>query len=688
MLEKKIRLGVVAPVYGNEGSLEILYERIDAATRDIGVELVLQFVNDRSPDGSQAVLERLAARDPRVRVILLSRNHGSFTAIAAGLAQVADCDAVVAISADLQDPPELIPQMVARWREGKRVVLAARRKRDDPFLTKIFANSFHWLFRKIALKEMPEGGFDFFLIDRRVVQVILESSEKKTSLIGLVLWAGFDRAVLEYDRAEREHGRSMWTMGKKLSYAFNSIVAFSSFPLKLFVGLGLVMAALSALGIAYVVLATLFGLITVPGWPSVMVLQFLIFAVLFLGFGILGGYLWNNLEQTRKRPLFIIDKRIGPAPGAEAGISESGAIPFFDLRRVSAPVAASLRESALRTMGSTRIILGEAVERFERDFAALAGAEHCVGVANGTDAITLALWACGAQPGDRVVVPALTAPPTPVAVMRAGCVPVFADVDPVALLMTPDSLEAAAKDGARFAVPVHLYGNPCDMPGILFRAQKLGLTVIEDCAQSAGSMLDGKSCGRFSPASAFSFYPTKNLGAYGDAGAILTDDPEIADRLRRMRFYGQDAAGQCVMRGMNSRLDEMQAALLCERLKIFAEQNSERAAIAALYDARLGFLNPVPSLPGRIPHLYVVRPEDRDGFRRFLAERGVQTGVHYPLALNRHVHFLEEAVCPPCPDAEAACARVVSLPCYPGMPAAEAEAVTAACLAWRGANAS
>lgn len=687
MLEKNIRLGVVVPVYGNEGSLELLYERIYAATRNIGVELVLQFVNDRSPDDSQTVLERLAARDPRVRVILLSRNHGSFTAIAAGLAQTVDCDAVVTISADLQDPPEVIPEMVARWREGKRVVLATRRKRDDPLMTKIFANGFHWLFRKIALKDMPEGGFDFFLIDRRVVRVILESSEKKTSLIGLVLWAGFDRAVIEYDRAEREHGRSMWTMGKKLSYAFHSIVAFSSFPLKLFVGLGLIMAAVSALGIAYVLVATMLGLITTPGWPSLIIAQLLIFAVLFLGFGILGGYLWNNLEQTRKRPLFIIDKRIGPAPGAAPDLPESeGEVPLFDLRRVSAPVAASLRESALRAMRSKRIILGEAVERFERDFAALTGAGYCVGAANGTDAITLALWACGARKGDRVIVPALTAPPTPVAVLRAGCVPVFADVDPATLLMTPETLAAVA-DGARFAVPVHLYGNPCDMPGILAQAEKLGLTVIEDCAQSAGSMIGGKSCGRFSPASAFSFYPTKNLGAYGDAGAVLTDDPGIADKLRRMRFYGQDEAGQCVMTGMNSRLDEMQAALLCERLKVFAEQNRERAAIAAQYDARLGFLAPVPSLPGRIPHLYVVRPEDRDGFRKFLAKRGVQTGVHYPLALNRHAYFQDEAVCPPCPGAEAACGRVVSLPCYPGMPTSEVETVADACLAWREATA-
>jgi len=305
------RLAVVVPVYGNEGSLPELYRRIVVAVSGLGLELVLQFVNDRSPDGSQPVLEELARQDSRVRVMLLSRNHGSFTAIAAGLAHTADCDAAVILSADLQDPPEMIPEMVAAWRAGRKVVLCARRRREDPGLTKFCASAFHWLYRKAVMPEMPPGGFDFCLIDRCVVQVILQSAEKKTSLVGLILWAGFDREVLYYDRAERVHGRSMWTFGKKLSYAFHSVVAFSSFPLKSFAFLGLLMSALSCLGIGYVVLATLLGFITIPGWATVVVLECIIIAVLFLGFGIVGGYLWNNLEQTRKRPLFIVDREIG-----------------------------------------------------------------------------------------------------------------------------------------------------------------------------------------------------------------------------------------------------------------------------------------------------------------------------------------------------------------------------------------
>lgn len=308
---KKTRLAVVVPVYGNEGSLRELHRRIVAATEGQDLDLVLQFVNDRSPDASQAVLEDLARVDPRVRVMLLSRNHGSFTAIAAGLARTADCDAAVILSADLQDPPEMIPSMLAAWRTGCKTVLCARRRREDPGLSKLFAAVFYWFYRKAVMPEMPPGGFDFCLIDRCVVQVILQSAEKKTSLVGLILWAGFDREVLLYDRAERVHGRSMWTFGKKLSYAFHSVVAFSSFPLRLFTVLGLITLPLCGLGACYVMLASLFGIITIPGWASVVLLECCILAVLFLGFGILGGYLWNNLEQTRKRPLFIVDREIG-----------------------------------------------------------------------------------------------------------------------------------------------------------------------------------------------------------------------------------------------------------------------------------------------------------------------------------------------------------------------------------------
>jgi dTDP-4-amino-4,6-dideoxygalactose transaminase/glycosyltransferase involved in cell wall biosynthesis len=674
------RLAVVVPVYGNEASLQELFDRIVKASDAANVELTIQFVNDRSPDNSQAVLEALANRDPRVRVILLSRNHGSFVAIAAGLAQVADHDAAIILSADLQDPPETIPRMVESWRAGNRVVLCTRTKRDDPLFTRLFSEAFHWIFRRIALKDMPPGGFDFCLIDRAVIRVILESGEKKTSLVGLILWAGFDRAVIEYQRAPRKHGKSMWSLGRKISYAFHSIVAFSSFPMKFFGVIGLILTCLSFGVMTYILIALAMGMISSPGWASMMLSQLMTITVLFLGFGVLGGYLWINLEQTRKRPLFIIEKRIGQAGESP---TEKDRVPFFDLRAVSASMSRELKDAAVKALRCPQIILGSGVARFEREFASWAGARHCVGVANGTDAITFALWASGVRPGSKVAVPALTAPPTAVAVLRAGCTPLFVDVDVHSLTIDPDGLEQAMSLGATAVVPVHLYGNPCAMNEIMAASRHLGLTVVEDCAQSTGSTYNGMACGLFGVASAFSFYPTKNLGCYGDGGAILTDDPELAAQLRMMRFYGQDASGECVMEGFNSRLDELQAALLSERLRVLDEHIEQRRLIAALYDRELSFLNPVTGATGRVPHLYVVRPEDRDGFRAHLKARGVDSGVHYPMTLSRHAYLASNSLSAPCPVAEDAAAHVVSLPCYPGMHPQAAERVVAACLEWR-----
>jgi|GEM_PF-234456 len=672
------RLGIVIPVYGNEGSLRILHQRILEATKDLDVELVLQFVNDRSPDNSQAVLEAMAQEDPRVRVMLLSRNHGSFVAISAGLTQVAGCDVVVLLAADLQDPPETIPALLAEWRKGLKVVLAVRRKRTDPVFSKLFSRAYHWLYRRLVMPDMPVGGFDFCLIDRQVVQVILQSAEKKTSLIGLILWAGFERGFVPYDRAERTHGKSMWTFTKKFNYALDSIVAFSALPLKTFTMLGFLMGFVCLLGIFYVLGVYIFTPRAVPGWTSVILAQLFTGAFQFLGLGLLGEYFWNNLEQTRKRPLFVVDKYIGKGRIGVVGQD----VPFYDPERVSGSLLKPLQVGFARVLRSKSLILGKEVERLEQELAEALDVRHVIGVANGTDALTLALWASGVEPGSRVIVPAISAPATAVAVLRAGCQPVFADVLPDTLTLDPAAVERCASLGARAVIPVHLYGNPCDLNGLRAVAERFGLLLIEDCAQSFGSIYGGRPCGSFSTASAFSFYPTKNLGAYGDGGAVATNDDGIAGKLKRMRFYGQDGKGECVDIGMNSRLDEVQAALLHERLKALPRHNQERVSIQMAYDATLGALNPVPSRPGRIPHLYVVRSEQRDALRTFLSNQGVQTGIHYPLALTRHAYLAKTGLLTPCPVAEEACGRVLSLPCHPGLPQAHVDKVLSSCLAW------
>lgn len=684
-MNKKARIAVVVPVYGNEGSLQLLYERIVSAAEFQHVALTIQFVNDRSPDNSQKVLERLAEHDPRVRVLLLSKNHGSFVAIIAGLHEVRDHDAVVIMAADLQDPPEMIPEMLASWRQGVPVVLCVRRKRADSALTRLFSNLFHNVFRKIVMPEMPPGGFDFCLIDRRVVEVLISSSEKNTSLVGMIIWAGFERAYIPYDRAERQHGKSMWSFRRKVRYAINSIISFSAFPLKAIGLLGIVLGLLCMLGSVYAVYHYMTSDVRVPGWTSLVFLILLLGAFQFIAIGILGEYFWNNLEQSRKRPLFIIDRKTGGTGVAETegNLSTDRIIPMYDARTVSSPVKASLLESCERVLRSNSLILGREVESFEQELAAYLGVSHVIGVGNATDALTLSLMAQNIQPGEGVITTSISAPATAVAILRAGARPIFVDVDPEYLTISPEAIERGVTHGAKAIVPVHLYGNPCGIEKIIEMARQHGLKLIEDCAQSMGTTVAGRHCGTLGDLSAFSFYPTKNLGGYGDGGAIATNDSALAEKLRRMRFYGQNDAGECVEQGMNSRLDELQAALLRDRLRVLDEQNEERREIARRYDRELEFLNPVPSRPGRVPHLYVVRPGERDRFQAFLQQAGVRTGVHYALPLPAHAYLRSQGIDTGCPTAEAACKTVVSLPCYPGMNSGQVARVIEACRAWK-----
>ena len=685
MLNNVKQLAVVVPVYGNENSLRALYERIDKATRGIGVELILQFVNDRSPDNSQQILEQLAKEDSRVRILLLSKNHGSFIAMVAGLAETKDCDAAIIISADLQDPPEIIPEMVRKWREGKQVVLCIRRRRGDSFITRFFSQLYFRIYNKLVMADMPKGGFDFCLIDRRVIQVIVQSSEKSTSLIGLIIWAGFQRAYIPYDRLKREHGKSMWTFNKKLRYALNGVIAFSSWPLKIFTVAGALLGALSIFYAGLVLYRFFSGAIPIAGWTSLMLVILFIGTFQFIAIGILGEYFWHNLEQTRKRPLFIVDKRLGN--GCRRVGDEGALVPFFDPQSVSRPVIHSLVESSTRLLHSSELILGLEVERFERSLASFIGTTEAVGVASGTDAITLGLWALGIKPGDYVITPAISAPATAVAILRSGAKPLFVDVNPQTLTISAIAVEEAVKhQRVKAIVPVHLYGNPCDIDALCKIASEHNIVILEDCAQSLGTTIDGRSCGTFSRVAAFSFYPTKNLGAYGDAGVVVTLDAELAKKIRKMRFYGQDSSGECVSVGLNSRLDTIQAALLSERLKVIEQQNKQRLEIARRYDKELAFLNPVPSRDGRVPHLYVVRPHDRQGFRDFLSSEGVNTAVHYPLPLTKHEYLQKNGLVTSCPFAEDASRHVVSLPCFPGMTPEQVKKCIQACKSWSDLN--
>jgi polyisoprenyl-phosphate glycosyltransferase len=315
-------LSVVVPVFQNAGSLPMLLERLRAVAAGLGgFETELIFVDDGSTDDSFRLLSSYAERDPRVRVIGLSRNFGSNPALLAGLCE-ARGDLAVTIAADLQDPPELIPEMIARWQAGAQVVIAARQTRRDPWLSRLFAAVFNRLFRRLVFPDFPRQGFDFVALDREVVRALVSMPEKHSYLFGQVLWLGYRRVVLPYARETRAHGKSAWTFARKLKYFIDAFTAFSYAPLRL----ASVTGSLLALGgLAYAVLVIILKLrgdIAEHGFSALMVVILVVSGAQLLVLGVMGEYLWRVLEEVRTRPPYVVARKLNfdvPRRGADAG---------------------------------------------------------------------------------------------------------------------------------------------------------------------------------------------------------------------------------------------------------------------------------------------------------------------------------------------------------------------------------
>lgn len=302
-------ISIVVPVYYNAASLPALAERLAALADDRPAHrFEFIYVDDGSGDDSFAVLEQLAAQESRMRVVKLVRNFGSNTAILAGMTY-AQGDCVGFIAADLQDPPETLAELIAQWEAGSKVVLAVRRDRHgDPWTTRLAANIFNWLFKKLVFDGLSPQGVGFFLVDRQVADVLIRCEEKNAHLIGLILWSGFKCATVLYDRIEREHGKSRWTFRKKMKHFIDAFAAFSYLPLRLASGLGLFLAAAGGCYAIFLIAMRLIEEITVSGWTELMVLVLIVSGAQLLILGIIGEYLWRNLDATRHRPLFIVDR--------------------------------------------------------------------------------------------------------------------------------------------------------------------------------------------------------------------------------------------------------------------------------------------------------------------------------------------------------------------------------------------
>ena len=306
------RIAIVVPVYHNAASLADLLARLQVvASRHPQDTFRFVFVDDGSKDDSFAVLLALAKAEPRLTALKLSRNFGSNAALFAGLAE-ADGDAIATISADLQDPPETLDAMLAHWRAGRKVVLAARESRDDPPATAFLAGLFYRLFRRYAIATMPEGGFDFFVVDRSVRNLLLGMQESNAYLMGLVLWLGFDPAVVPFRRQARDarYGKSMWGFGRKLKYFIDSFVAFSYVPIRAASLLGLLVSAAGLLYAVFIVFAYFALDLKVQGWASLMIVLLVVSGAQLLVMGMIGEYLWRSLDETRRRPRYVLEARV------------------------------------------------------------------------------------------------------------------------------------------------------------------------------------------------------------------------------------------------------------------------------------------------------------------------------------------------------------------------------------------
>jgi len=356
-------------------------------------------------------------------------------------------------------------------------------------------------------------------------------------------------------------------------------------------------------------------------------------------------------------------------------------IPLTDLRAQYLSIKAEIDAAVARVLDSGWYILGQEVAAFEREFAEYCGAAACVGVGSGTEALHLALLACGVSPGNEVITVSHTAVATVAAITLAGARPVLVDVDTETYTMDPAALEAAITPRTKAIIPVHLYGHPADMAPILEIARRVQVRVIEDCAQAHGATYHGRPVGTLGDLGCFSFYPTKNLGALGDGGAVVSRDPALAEQVRLLREYGWTPQARYVsqVKGINSRLDELQAAILRVKLRHLDAWNETRRALAARYDALLPLAVARPiERPGcrHVYHLYVVRVPERDQVRARLQAAGIGTGIHYPVPVHQQPAYQDLAPRPDgLPRTERLVDEILSLPMSPTLTEAEIAAV-------------
>lgn len=345
-------------------------------------------------------------------------------------------------------------------------------------------------------------------------------------------------------------------------------------------------------------------------------------------------------------------------------------VPYLDLKAQYQSIKAEIDAAIHGVLESCQFVLGSEVAAFEQDFAAYCGTTECIALNSGTSALHLALLAAGIRPGDEVITTPFTFVASVAAILYAGARPVLVDIDPRSFTIDPTRIEAAITPRTKAILPVHLYGQPADMDSIIDVAQRHGLVVIEDAAQAHGAKYNGRPVGSIADLACFSFYPGKNLGAYGEGGAVTTSNPDYAHTIRMLRDWGQDRKYHHLLRGYNYRMEGFQGAVLRVKLRHLEHWTEARRAIVRQYNDLLADcdLETLAEMPWarHVYHVYTVRSHERDRLQTTLAEEGIQTGIHYPVPVHLQPAYADLGYGPGAfPQAEAAAKQVLSLPLYP-----------------------
>ena len=355
-------------------------------------------------------------------------------------------------------------------------------------------------------------------------------------------------------------------------------------------------------------------------------------------------------------------------------------IQFVDLRLEYQEIKEEINQAIHRVLESGWFVLGEELKKFEKEFASYLRVKHVIGVNSGSDALYLAVKALGIGKGDEVITVSHTFISTVDAIIRNGAKPVFVDIDPETYIIDVNQIENVITKRTKAIIPVHIYGHPADMDPIMEIAEKHGLYIIEDACQAHGAEYKGRKVGSMGDIGCFSFYPTKNLGAYGDAGAIVTNDDELAEKLKILRNYGSSKKYYHDFIGVNSRLDEIQAAVLRIKLRHLDEWNKKRRKIAKMYnkfleDSRV--ITPIEKKWAKhVYHLYVIRHKDRDKLQQYLSENGIKTQIHYPVPVHLQKAYLDLGIRAKLSVTERIRKEILSLPMFPHLTDTEIEKIT------------